>query len=138
VILVDRDGKRVGGDRLTKLREGRRTAASEVPTCAAVGVAIETIEAWLLADEGAMTEVIGVNIARQPDPETLDGAKGTPRHPKAVLEACMTPAKARGLRAADIKRRIAEAADLKVVEARCSAGFGRFAQEVRSELGHIR
>jgi hypothetical protein len=46
----------------------------------------------------------------------------------------MTPAKVRGLRSAEIKRRIAESVDLKVLEARCLAGFGRFAQEVRHEL----
>jgi hypothetical protein len=121
VILLDRDGKRVGGDRLSKLREGRRAAAMEVPTAAVVGIAIETIEAWLLADESAMSRAIGVSIPRQPDPETLDGAKGTPRHPKVVLAACLAQARVKEMRSADIKRRIAEEADLQILEARCSA-----------------
>lgn len=134
IILVDRDGKTVGGDRLAKLREGRQKAAQDVPMRAVVGVAIDTIEAWLLADEAAIRHAVGFPVDRQPDPETLDGAKGTPRHPKVLLESCVAKAKASGLRSAEIKLKIAERASLEVVEKRCPAGFKRFAEEVRREL----
>jgi hypothetical protein len=68
VAVVDRDGER-NTDRIGELNAGRDELQKANKPCA-VGVAIEMIEAWLLADEKALCGALGdPDIERQPDPE---------------------------------------------------------------------
>ncbi|MDQ3440346.1 MAG: hypothetical protein M3478_08365 [Planctomycetota bacterium] len=43
----------------------------------AMGVAVLTFDAWMLADEQALTMVLSRPIQRQPDPERIGDAKGS-------------------------------------------------------------
>ncbi|MBM4397859.1 MAG: DUF4276 family protein, partial [Deltaproteobacteria bacterium] len=87
VVVVDRDGRGTNGEKLKRLRDGRDLARREGLTLpAALGVAIETMEAWLLADQRALSEAIGSKVRLQPSPENLCGEKGSDRHPKTRLD----------------------------------------------------
>ena len=57
IAVVDRDGER-HDDRIAELNRGRDELRNAKKPCA-VGVAIEMIEAWLLADEKALRSRLG-------------------------------------------------------------------------------
>ena len=137
-IVVDRDGP-ANRDRLKLLRKGRDKAAAEVPIPAAVGVAIETVEAWVLADEPAIGRVLGLptSPATGPDPETLDGSPESDRHPKKRLAALLAQDTIGQKRNQERLEAIASETDVGVVERRCEKGFGRYADEVRVRLAPI-
>jgi len=120
-IAIDRDGP-ANAQRLRLLEEGRGDAERRGHRLAdhtAVGVMIEMLEAWLLADTGALARVLGTSGATR-DPETI-------REPKSTLSALIGEA---NITVSDAYDRLAEAADMTVITRRCSA-FERFAHEVR-------
>jgi hypothetical protein len=120
-IAIDRDGPR-NARRLRLLEDGRSDAQDQghrLASKTAVGVMIEMLEAWLLADTGALARVLGTSGAR-PDPETIP-------EPKSTLSALIGNA---NIAVSDAYDRLAEAADIRVISQRCSA-FERFAHEVR-------
>jgi hypothetical protein len=134
VVVVDRDGTGSNGAKLARMRQGReeaRSAGEGVPT--ALGVAIETMEAWLLSDERALSEVCGATVPKQPNPEGLAGTKGSPNHPKTRLAGILFAVGEIGSN----KAQVAARADLDVMEKRCPHGFKPFAEEVRRELGPL-
>lgn len=135
VIVVDRDTT-PGHERLQKLREGRDLAASRVPTPAAVGVAIEAMEAWLLADEVVLGSALEIkpNPPRGPDPETLSGARGSPDHPKARLAIFLDQDTNEHRPVIEKLEAIASELDPSEIEKRCKRGFKPFADEVRTRL----
>ena len=79
VAVVDSDAPKAA-DRLNRLREAK-TKCSErgVSLCIAEGVAIRAIEAWLLADDGALCEIFGGERAKwvHSNPENLEAPKVT-------------------------------------------------------------
>ncbi|MBM4294476.1 MAG: DUF4276 family protein [Deltaproteobacteria bacterium] len=77
----------------------------------------EEIEAWLLADENAISEVVGEKVSRIN--ENLEDIK----HPKEKLQNILS--KSNISFTPEILRKIAEAADLRKVEYRCPS-FRRF------------
>jgi hypothetical protein len=101
----------------------------------AVGLAIETIEAWLLADDNALRQALNnPTIVRQPDPESLD-AKGpdNDRHPKHRLRQLIDQSVVGLVPATDYSThyaRIAELADLNIVSIRCPRGFEPFTRQI--------
>jgi len=133
VIVVDRD-RTPGRERLKSLEKGVAMArAGNCPLAdrTAVGVAIETAEAWLLADEVALNAVLGLDPkwTALPDPETLGGRPGAGDHPKVVFskalaEGTCTPQ--------EPYTSVAEAANLDTVTARCPNGFGELRKRVVS------
>jgi hypothetical protein len=137
-IAVDRDGRR-GTERLKLLRQGRDAATAKAAMPAAVGVAIETIEAWLLADEPAIGRALRFEKPPPcgPDPESLDGKPSTDDHPKVRLahHLAMDADRARANQAR--LEAIAEEADVAEIERRCVKGFKPFAEEVRDRLAPI-
>jgi hypothetical protein len=138
-IVVDRDGERRGAERLKLLRQGRDAAAQEVPLPAVVGVAIETLEAWLLADEPAIGRVLGLEAPppRGPDPESLDGRPGTDRHPKSRLAGHLALDASAGRSNQARLEAIAAETDLAELERRCPRGFKPYADEVRDRLAPL-
>lgn len=137
VIVVDRD-RTPGQERLHKLREGRSQAQTKGLTLPlAVGVAIETMEAWLLADEQAIVAALDCGpIGRGVDPESLRGRPRQADHPKVMLQAHVEHDKHQRP-ALDCLRAIAEVAELNVIRDRCPSGFQPFYEEVRQFLAPL-
>jgi hypothetical protein len=138
VAVVDRDGKR-HKDRIEELNKGRDELRKANKPCS-VGVAIEMIEAWLLADEEAIrTALNDPSIQRQPDPETLASRKeNSDQNPKGRLQRLMERSLGREVPQADFPgcyAEIAKNANLAILEQRCSEGFQPFAGQVRELFG---
>jgi hypothetical protein len=134
VGVADRDGAKYQA-RLDDLKAGRQTLGASGKGCA-VGLAIEKIEAWLLADEQALRSACDdPHIQRQPDPETLDAAnEAHDRHPKGRLTRLMTQAEGDEIPVGEFPERyaaIAQVSDLHCLETRCRQGFAPFASQVR-------
>lgn len=133
VAVSDRDGKE-NSDRIEGLNEGREYVARSRKPCA-VGVAIETIEAWLLADEQALREGLeNPAISRQKDPESLTSRDETSANsPKGCLNQLIDESQ-EGAASSDypeLYAAIARAIDLDVLIKRCPEGFVPFAAQVK-------
>ncbi|HVX84923.1 MAG TPA: DUF4276 family protein [Phycisphaerae bacterium] len=118
VLLVDEDGDR---DRRQQVRDANETTGVGAPFAA--GVAIRTFDAWMLADEQAMSSALGQMIECQKSPERIGNPKAVFLDHHRRTGAVVPPREA--------YRLIAEAADLELLEARCEDGFGPFAGAVR-------
>lgn len=124
VILIDRDGP-ANSDRVRLLEGGRADAEEEGYRLAlntAVGVAVEMLEAWLLADAGALEAVVQASGAA-PDPESCLNPKS--RLKRLIEHAQISPR--------DAYDRLAAQAELRLVKQRCHA-FERFDKEVRQRV----
>jgi hypothetical protein len=125
-IVLDRDG---ATSRLKLLDKGRTEARDKTnaPHAAlawrtAIGVAVEMLEAWLIADTKALSKIVNATGAQQ-NPESI-------RDPKGQLNQLLEDA---AWELAAAYEAIAEAADTGEIEQRCPA-FRAFAQEVRDFL----
>jgi hypothetical protein len=140
VIVVDRDRTpprerwRRLVDQRRQLREARDRPLS-MPV--SIGVAVETIEAWLLADELAVCGILGLANPEQPmaSPEKLCGKPGDHDHPKSVLKSYLARDRQPERSFLDRVLAIAQAMNLDVVAERCPEGFAPFRQDVIAELG---
>jgi len=140
VILVDADGK--GRQRLRTLRQrvGEvEQAGVAIAFCTAVGVAVEKFEAWLLADEKALSRVLEVPNppGASASPETLKGKGGAPEDAKRVFAERVAQAGKRDVPPDELASRIVAQMDLDVVEKRCPKGFGPFRREVKDKLSQL-
>ncbi len=113
VVLVDEDGNR---DRLTQIEDAQATELYLIQR--ACGLAIRTFDAWFLADEQALSVVLGRPISRQPDPEGIAAPK------ERCQRLCEEVANVGGL--ADLYARAAECMDLEILRNRCPQGWGVF------------
>ena len=127
VFVIDSDGDLEKKQR--DVTQGRDAGPADLPM--AVGVAHPCVEAWLLADAGAIRRGIGLSSspALPEDPEVLSPKKDNKQHPKPVL------ARAAGSRDRDLgakeKDAIATAMnDMDLVRRRCPLSFAPFADEV--------
>lgn len=120
VLVVDQDNdptRRIG---LDQVQENQKQSIRR-----AMGIAIRTFDAWMLADEVAVSQVVGRTIPRQPDPEST-------KDPKSVCHGFCGAEMALGA----MYSKIAEHLDLKTLESRCPAGFKPFADRVRKLKVH--
>lgn len=118
VLVIDEDGQ---AERVKEIADAQNYASSELPR--ALGVAIRTFDAWMLADEQSLTAVLGCKIQRQPEPE---GVKDPKRACKDLRDACEAD-----LSQTQMYVRIAELVELSLLEQRCPRGFAPFAERVR-------
>jgi hypothetical protein len=130
-IVVDRD-RTPGGSRLAELRAGRTLAETNgVPLAyrTALGVAVEMVEAWLLADEQALNEVLRPAPPAEAisDPEQLAGGPRTDSYPKTVFRKLVE----RGEGPDAPYDQVAARLRIELLERRCRVGFAPFADEVR-------
>jgi hypothetical protein len=90
----------------------------------ALGVAIRTFDAWMLADETALATALAYTVQKQPDPETIHNPK----------DRCwqLLQASAAELTQADMYAAVAEHARLDEIERRCPNGFATFARRVKA------
>ncbi|HMO27474.1 MAG TPA: DUF4276 family protein [Tepidisphaeraceae bacterium] len=117
VFLIDRDGP-ANRERQLQLDAAQQTTRHTLGR--AFGVAIEAFEAWLLADETAITLVSQNRCSRQPDPQAT-------RDPKSALEQLLGVIQGKRT----LYPLLAEQAKLDVIIDRCPDGFGVFADRVR-------
>ena len=126
VILIDRD-RQPDKDRIGALAAGRDSVLRAGSPPCAVGTAVETFDAWMIADGKAIGGAGGDQSRSHPSPEKLDGREQSGRHPKDVVERIF------GGRAGLARKYAIVAAemDLALLEKCCPNGFRPFAEEIR-------
>ena len=125
VLLIDHDNQRERKQELSKAQDDLR--ATIIPR--AVGVAIITFDAWMLADEKALTLALGAPVQRQPDPETTRDAKA---QCAKLRDDCDS-----NLSLTELYSQLSENIDLELLAERCSAGFRPFSERVRGMAAQV-
>lgn len=123
VLLIDQDGH---SDRSEQIRDAQDSSLSQLPR--AMGVAVRTFDAWMLADETALTDVLGCPVDRQAEPETI-------RDPKQVCASLLTNSQNQ-MAQSEMYARVAQRLDVAVLVSRCPSGFRPFAERVGKVFGH--
>ncbi len=118
ILVIDEDDKR---ERVRQITNAQDHGLARMPR--ALGVAIRTFDAWMLADEQALSEVLGSVVQRQRDPEKI-------KDPKNVFRS-LRDASASTAPAAALYAELACRLNIKALETRCPKGFAPFAQRVR-------
>jgi hypothetical protein len=119
VLLVDQDGERERSKQISEAQDSEEF--SQLPR--AMGVAIRTFDAWMLADEMALTDVLRCPVNRQAEPETI-------RDPKEVCASLRTNGRNQ-MAQSEMYAKIAQRVDITVLVSRCPSGFRPFAERVR-------
>ena len=120
VLLIDEDGD---AERVQQIRHAQENfSLSQLRR--AMGVAIRAFDAWMLADEKALTEVLGRNVDRQPDPERTS-------NPKAMCARLLAGSQV-DMSQSDMYARVAREVDIDILCERCQSGFGPFAERARN------
>ncbi|MCK4342775.1 MAG: DUF4276 family protein [Phycisphaerae bacterium] len=119
VLVIDQDNH---PERTRELDEAQESGLT-IRIRRALGVAIRTFDAWMLADERALGAVLGYIVDRQPSPERI-------ADPKSRCLALLKGSKKR-MTPSDMYSAVAEDTDLGTLEARCPKGFAPFAKRVR-------
>jgi hypothetical protein len=118
ILVIDEDGR---VERRLDVEKAQENTTATIRR--ALGVAIRSFDAWMLADEESLSEVLRTRVARQPNPETIE-------HPKKVCQALLRKAPVR-LSLREMYALIAQSAALDVLRKRCPKGFAPFAHRVR-------
>jgi len=121
VLVIDEDDDANRARELTKAQEDTKHAPG-MPR--AMGVAVRTFDAWMLADEVVLSQVLRCQVLRLPDPERE-------RDPKRRCVDLRDQA-AIDLSQRDMYADIARQVDLHVLATRCPSGFGTFLARLRS------
>ena len=119
IFLIDEDGRR---ERIEQIQDAQDSSLSQFPR--AMGVAIRTFDAWMLADEKALTEVLDYNINKQADPETI-------RNPKHVCAELLAGSQIQ-IAQREMYARVSCKINLDILCDRCQSGFRPFATYVRN------
>jgi hypothetical protein len=117
-LVIDEDGH---PERAAELTEAQQYSGVDFPR--AFGIAIQAFDAWMLADERALTSVLGCPVHRQPAPEDLANPKQACRDLLAASNESFSQT--------EMYARIAALVDLSLLEERCAKGFAPFADRVR-------
>jgi hypothetical protein len=137
------DGDTAPDDCLARMNAGREAAITELgkPHAVALGVAVLSIEAWILGARHATADELGIDLGtaakscpRGKHLEELSGTSGNPGHqPKRVLEAIAQLANRSD--STELREAIAERADIEELERECPKGFKPFAEMLRAAFG---
>lgn len=119
VLLVDRDGVE---SRIPEVEAAQASPLASIRR--ALGVAVETFDAWMLADQVALSEVFQSTVQRQPDPESITNPKATFRRLVQVAQ--------REDSLSEHYAAICAVVDLAELKSRCPRGFAPFAERVQS------
>jgi hypothetical protein len=120
ILLID-DDKKPRERRSQQIADAQGSSLSVLSR--AMGVAIRTFDAWILADEKALTDVLGYTVTRQPDPETI-------RDPKEVCARLLANGQNR-MAQSEMYAEVAHRIDINILSSRCPTGFRPFAGYVR-------
>ncbi|MCH7688725.1 MAG: hypothetical protein IH899_18925 [Planctomycetes bacterium] len=119
VFVIDQDGQK---KRKTGIENAQIHTHFVIPR--AMAVAIQSFDAWMLADEGALSEVLGGNVQRQKDPELI-------KEPKIECEKINNESP-RNLSLTEFYFQVAKVIDLDRLRERCPDGFGPFRVRVEN------
>lgn len=128
IVLIDRDRK-PAKETLLPLQQGRDAAAERGLPVVAVGVAVETFDAWMIADGKAIGQAGGNDARSHPHPEKLTGEENSGNHPKDKAHELFP-----GGALSEKYRLVARHLRLDVLERCCPEGFKPFADEVRERI----
>ncbi len=125
VLLIDQDDQPERRRQLSAAQDELRLGA--IPR--AMGVAVLTFDAWMLADEQALTAVLSRQVQRQSDPERIRDAKS----------ACIALRDEAGsdLSIATLYAELAKVIDLDVLAKRCPLGFEPFKKRALQMAGQL-
>ena len=119
VLLIDEDGYHA---RISHVDKAQVYDRESLPR--ALGVAVRTFDAWMLADEMAVSTATGQNVQRRPDPETI-------RDPKRMCADLLRDGTKRQTQT-QMYAAIAREARLETLVERCRQGFAPFASRIRA------
>jgi len=123
VFLVDQDGQQ---ERETGVKKAQNHDGFSLPR--AMGVAIRTFDAWMLADEQALTKALGDTIQRQQAAESI-------KDPKGVCER-LRDNSSQNMGLTKLYSQIAQTLDLDLLNERCPRGFAPFRKRVQQLGSH--
>ncbi|MEW6250280.1 MAG: DUF4276 family protein [Planctomycetota bacterium] len=118
VLVVDEDGRRERRQEISDAQDSTTDAIRR-----ALGVAIRTFDAWMLADEQALSRALDRVVDTQPAPEAIGDPKQVCANllSSSTVECTLT----------EMYAAIASHADLGRIATRCPDGFAPFAARVR-------
>ncbi len=119
ILVIDQDGDEERGQQFDRAQDDPR-----LPLPRALGVAIKTFDAWMLADEQALSAVLGTHIDLSPNPESEDDPKSRCENLRNEAPSQLSPR--------EMYAEIAKRTDMEKLEARCPNGFAPFAGRVRA------
>jgi hypothetical protein len=119
VLVIDQDGH---PERIRELDEAQGNTTIPIPK--ALGIAIPVFDAWMLADEQALSAVLKFTVSTQPEPEFIRDAK--------LRCASLLQMSTSELSQRDFYAQVAQVLNLERLEQRCPKGFGVFAARVRA------
>lgn len=114
VLVIDQDGYEEREREIATAQSDDRLALPR-----ALGVAIWTFDAWMLADERALSQVLCREISRQKAPEGI-------RDPKDICRQLLDGG-GKPMPQAEFYAAVANAADLNILAQRCPRGFAPLA-----------
>ena len=117
ILLIDHDGE---ADREKGIERAQND--TRMPLRRAMGVAIRTFDAWMLADNVALGQALDCSVPVQRSPEGV-------RDPKSVCKRLQSDS-ACELGLTEVYFRVARVVDLDRLKTRCPRGFGPFANRV--------
>jgi hypothetical protein len=120
VLVIDEDGDPVRLKEIAEAQEHVKLFSIR----RALGVAIRTFDAWMLADEVALSKVLGCNVPRQKTPEKHKDPKSVCGELQEMSDQLLSQT--------EMYAAIAGAVDLTILQERCSKGFAPFAQRVQA------
>ncbi len=118
IAIIDEDGE---PRRHAEIDEAQANQDFELRH--AFGVAVQAFDAWMLADEKALSRVLKTNIAKVGSPERLKDPKS---HFLNLRDKCGVTESVR-----ELYKRIAEEVDAALLVSACPTGFQPFADRVR-------
>lgn len=121
-MVIDQDGD---ADRLPEMSKAQEEASVTAGIPRALGVAVRTFDAWMLADETALSNTLGYQVQQQRLPEAN-------RDPKASCAQLLEQNRAVELRQREMYSEVAKLADLQLLAIRCPTGFGVFLDRLRN------
>ena len=121
VLVIDEDGCR---ERVAELEKAQLESVVTSRVSRALGIAVRNFDAWMLADEQALSVVLSVAVNTQPSPEQIVD-------PKSLCAALLEQSRCQSSQR-EMYAKVAELIDLGRLEQRCPIGFGRFAERLRS------
>jgi hypothetical protein len=119
VLVIDQDNVPERVQEITRAQN-----AQLVTLHRALGVAIRTFDAWMLADAQALTRILGYAVSPQRSPEDVSDAKGVCTQLLGKSPMVMSQS--------EFYAFVAREADMSMLIRQCPKGFGSFAQRVRS------